>query len=161
MSETIVATQVAPVPNLASVAKPQGTDLTPAQQKIVDDVLAHFSKDEYELSVKEGDKKLSEDEKFWLVCERRLCGLDAMSSQRVLDLRVHAQVCRPLCNVSSAALITTGPPSQVLSRYKVVECTAGHQEAGRDTTVAARVRPVRRTLHTRKCGARGVYLISP
>ena len=67
MSETIVATQAAPVPNLSGVTKPQGTDLTPAQQKIADEVLAHFSKDGYELPVKEGDKALKDEEKFWLV----------------------------------------------------------------------------------------------
>ena len=69
MSETILAQVITPVPDLAGVTKPQGTDLTLAQQKAVDEVLAYFSKPDYELaSVKEGDKKLREEEKFWLVC---------------------------------------------------------------------------------------------
>lgn len=71
MSETIIAQLVSPIPNLAGVTKPQGTDLTPAQQKAVDDVLAHFSRPDYELAgVKDGEKTLKEEEKFWLVCPR-------------------------------------------------------------------------------------------
>lgn len=75
MAETIVATQAAPVPNLAGSLKPPGSDLTPAQQKLADDVLAHFTKDGYELPVKEGDKALKEEEKFWLTyeCILRYC----------------------------------------------------------------------------------------
>lgn len=69
MSETVVQQLLAPVPNLSGVTKPQGTDLTPAQQKAFDEVLAHFSKPDYELSAsKDEDKKLRDDEKFWLVC---------------------------------------------------------------------------------------------
>lgn len=67
MTEAIVQQHVAPVPNLTGVTKPQGADLTPTQQKHLDEVLAHFSKEDYELPVKEGDKKLGEEEKYWLV----------------------------------------------------------------------------------------------
>lgn len=71
--------------NLASVSKLQGADLTPVQQKIADEVLAYFSKDEYELPVKEGDRKLMEEERFWLV---RIQWFDPgmRDSQRTLDL---------------------------------------------------------------------------
>ncbi|EKM58413.1 uncharacterized protein PHACADRAFT_252713 [Phanerochaete carnosa HHB-10118-sp] len=75
MSDLVPAMQATPVPNLASANKPQSNNLTPAQQKIADEVLAYFSKDEYELPVKEGDKKLIEEEKFWLTyeCMLRYC----------------------------------------------------------------------------------------
>ena len=70
MSEIIVLQQISTPPDLAGAAKPQGTDLTASQQKQLDEVLAHFSKADYELPVKEGDKKLKDDEKFWLVGSR-------------------------------------------------------------------------------------------
>jgi hypothetical protein len=80
MAETIVQQHVAPVPNLTGVTKQQGTDLTPSQQKHLDEVLAHFSKPDYELSVKEGDKKLKEEEKYWLVGSRSCtCRLEEMT----------------------------------------------------------------------------------
>lgn len=57
-----------PVPDLGDLAQPQGQDLTPSQQKLVDEVLAHLSKPDYRLPVKEGeDGSLKDDEKFWLV----------------------------------------------------------------------------------------------
>lgn len=69
MAEKTIAQLVTPAPDLTGVTKPQGTELTPAQQKAADEVLAHFSKEGYELSsVKDGDKTLKEEEKFWLVC---------------------------------------------------------------------------------------------
>ncbi|KAI0077866.1 CRAL/TRIO domain-containing protein [Panus rudis PR-1116 ss-1] len=57
-----------PVPDLRGVAKPQGTDLTAAQQKHVDAVLAHFTKEGYKLPEVE-DGELSELEKYWLSYE--------------------------------------------------------------------------------------------
>ncbi|GJE99914.1 CRAL/TRIO domain-containing protein [Phanerochaete sordida] len=74
MSETIVATQAAPVPSLAT-AKPAGEGLTPAQQKLAADVLAHFAREDYALPVKEGEKALTDEEKFWLTyeCILRYC----------------------------------------------------------------------------------------
>lgn len=60
-----------PVPDLTGIAKPQGQGLTHSQQKLVDEVLAHFSEPDYKLSVKDDqDGTLKEEEKFWLV--RRL-----------------------------------------------------------------------------------------
>lgn len=61
-------TEPVPPPDLHGVAKPQGTDLTAAQEKHVETVLAHFSKEGYkvpEVSAEDGD--LSELEKYWLV----------------------------------------------------------------------------------------------
>lgn len=70
MAETKVEELPAPVPNLIGVTKPQGTDLSASQQKQVDEILAHFATPDYELPVKESDKKLKEEEKFWLVGPR-------------------------------------------------------------------------------------------
>lgn len=65
---TVVQQLVTPVPNLAGTVKPQGTDLTAAQQRTYDAVLAHFSAADYELpGVNDGDAKLAEEERFWLV----------------------------------------------------------------------------------------------
>ena len=67
-SEKTVRDLAAPVPDLTGVTKPQGQDLTPAQQKLVDEVLAHFSQPDYRLPAKdEKDGALKEEEKFWLV----------------------------------------------------------------------------------------------
>ena len=76
MSTPTVQQVITPVPDLAGKTKQQGTDLTPAQQKAIDEVLAHFSKPEYELpGVKEGDAKLKEEEKFWLVRVSLRCAM--------------------------------------------------------------------------------------
>lgn len=73
MSESTVAKLATPVPDLTGKTKPQGQDLTAAQQKAVDEVLAHFSKEDYQLPLKEvGDGALTDEEKFWLVCLPRI-----------------------------------------------------------------------------------------
>ncbi|KAF7796475.1 hypothetical protein EIP86_007652 [Pleurotus ostreatoroseus] len=70
-SEKQIRHLLAPVPDLKGKTKPQGTDLTPDQQKAVDAVLAHFSKEDYELpGGKDGAGKLMEEEKFWLAHAR-------------------------------------------------------------------------------------------
>lgn len=73
-SEVQIRHLLAPVPDLKGKTKPQGTDLTPDQQKAVDAVLAHFSKEDYELpGGKDGAGKLMEEEKFWLARYAKLC----------------------------------------------------------------------------------------
>ena len=77
MSEkvVIVAQTLSPVPDLAGKAKPQGGDLSPAHQKELDEVLAHFDNPDYKLPVKdEQDATLTEEEKFWLVRLRLFLG---------------------------------------------------------------------------------------
>ncbi|KAI0346271.1 CRAL/TRIO domain-containing protein [Trametopsis cervina] len=73
MSKLIPTELAAPIPDLADKAKQQGLELTPPQQKAVDEVVAHFSSPDYTLSgLKEGqDGALLEEEKFWLVRRRQ------------------------------------------------------------------------------------------
>ena len=67
-AEKQVRKHLAPVPDLKGVTKPQGTDLTADQKKIVDAVLEHFVKPDYELPGEtDGAGKLKDEEKFWLV----------------------------------------------------------------------------------------------
>ena len=85
MTEAIVQQHVAPVPNLTGVTKPQGADLTPTQQKHLDEVLAHFSKEDYELPVKEGDKKLAPlPLPKWLAQYK-----DVFSAEKALEVLAH------------------------------------------------------------------------
>lgn len=58
-----------PVPDLAGKIKPQGTDLTEPQQEKYEAVLKHFDTEDYRLPGTSDDEgKLTEVEKFWLVC---------------------------------------------------------------------------------------------
>lgn len=59
-----------PPPNLAGTShvKPQGTDLADKQKADLDKVLAHFSKEDYQLPEVEKEKaSLGDEEKYWLV----------------------------------------------------------------------------------------------
>jgi hypothetical protein len=70
MPETIVAKTVTPIPDLTGTGKtsPPGQNLTASQTTAVEEVLAHFSKTNYRLPVKDDqDGTLKEEERFWLV----------------------------------------------------------------------------------------------
>ncbi|KAJ3530524.1 hypothetical protein NM688_g7694 [Phlebia brevispora] len=69
-SEKQIRQLLIPVPDLKGKTKQQGADLTPVQQQAADAVLAHFTKEDYELpGGQDGSGKLTEEEKFWLTYE--------------------------------------------------------------------------------------------
>lgn len=92
MSKLVPTELAAPIPDLADKAKQQGLELTPPQQKAVDEVVAHFSSPDYTLSgLKEGqDGALLEEEKFWLVRRRQALIISCSIMSRIVHSRMNA-----------------------------------------------------------------------
>lgn len=115
MADTIFEARPPPhIPVDPAVLPPQLT-LTDAQQKLYDEVLKHFEKDDYVLPGVENGA-LTEQEKFWLVCRGyRDASWVSASYSIALVLRVPS-------TVRNHALDRTRCLSRISKKYECLHC---------------------------------------